>query len=84
MKCVLSLNVLYPYFKGYFSLGAHVSQSETAQFAFGKHAGHANTRGTTIGKGDFFAALAFPSLLRVSLSRSPFPDPLTPKGEAPC
>ena len=39
MKCVLSLNVLYPYFKGYFSLGAHVSQSETAQFAFGKHAG---------------------------------------------
>ena len=27
------------------------------------------------------AALAFPSLLRVSLSRSPFPDPLTPKCE---
>ena len=26
------------------------------------------------------ASLAFPSLLRVSLSRSPFPDPLTPKG----
>ena len=31
MKCVLSLNVLYPYFKGYFSLGAGRECEATTQ-----------------------------------------------------
>ena len=66
------------------SLGAHVSQSETAQFACGKHAGHANARAGTQGeKGNSLRSHSPLSL--GSLPRAPSFLILLPlKGGAPC